>query len=164
VSLINRLLISVLVLQSPLCAQEMGVVSFYSPTFPVKDQLKTSVSPITHIPLRGKLFDGDRRVADFTPGRFLTLNVPAGVHVFSVGLRHPQSDASLSLVVKAGERSCVRLTEKYLNLIVIPTGFVTGFVEEVNCNDAKKETEGSKAIETKHVATDVLPLLSKSSF
>lgn len=115
------------------------------------------------IPFRGKLFDGDHRLAEVVPGRFVSFNFPAGDHVFSAGLRQLDDKTALHLTVKDGERYCIRLTEKYTNTILTPVSFTEGFLDEVDCQRAAKEAQDAKPIESKHVPNAVRASLSSSN-
>lgn len=141
----------------PACAQT-GTVTFYSINLSAKKQVKTALTPVGRVAFTGWLFDGDKRVAHATRGRFMTFQLPAGTHNFTVpykstgpGKKPCQPKDCLHLDIESGRHYCVRLSAEDVNPIVVPIMFLDSRIEQVSCPDAFQEAGDYKRIDLKRV-------------
>ena len=109
------------------CAGQTGSVTFYSIDLSVKQQVKVALAPVRMVAFTGWLFDGDKKLAHATRGRFMTFEVSAGPHLFTVPYKAKPPDPKdcgpqdcLHLDVESGHRYCVRLSAKDVNAVVVP--------------------------------------------
>jgi hypothetical protein len=94
---------------------QTGTVTFYSINLSAKKQIKTALAPVGTVPFTGWLFDGDKRLAHATRGRFMSFQLPAGSHDFTVpykskgpGRKPCQPTDCLQLEMESGRHYCVR--------------------------------------------------------
>jgi hypothetical protein len=139
-------------------AAQTGTVTFYSIDLSAKKQVKTALAPVGMVPFTGWLFDGDKRLAHASRGRFMSFQLPAGPHDFTVpykskgpGTKPCQPMDCLRLDVESGGHYCVRLSAKDVNPIVVPIMFVDSRIEQVSCRDASQEAGKYKRIDLKRV-------------
>jgi hypothetical protein len=152
---------------------QTGAVTFYSIAVSAKRQVKIALTPTGRVAFTGWLFDGDRRMAHATRGRFMTFHLPTGEHDFTVpyksrgpgkNLKSPPQgrDDLLHLQVESGGHYCVRLSAKDVNPIVVPIMFVESKIERVSCQEAFQEAGTYKRIDLKRVDPAVLPEFDNS--
>jgi hypothetical protein len=137
---------------------QTGTVTFYSINLSAKKQIKTALAPVGTVPFTGWLFDGDKRLAHATRGRFMSFQLPAGSHDFTVpykskgpGRKPCQPTDCLQLEVESGRHYCVRLSAKDVNPIIVPIMFVDSRIEQVSCHEASQEAAKYKRIDLKRV-------------
>jgi hypothetical protein len=65
-------------------AAQNGTVTFYSIDLSVKKQVETALAPVGTVAFTGWLFDGSKRLARASRGRFMSFQLPAGPHDFTV--------------------------------------------------------------------------------
>jgi hypothetical protein len=150
-------------------AAQTGTVTFYSINLSSKKQVKTAVTPVGTVPFTGWLFDGDKRLVHASRGRFMSFQLPAGPHDFTVpykskgaGKKPCQPMDCLHLDVESGRHYCVRLSAKDVNPIVVPIMFVDSRIEQVSCQDASQEAGKYKRIDLKRVEPAVRSALDAS--
>ncbi len=151
------------------CAAQTGTVTFYSIDLSVGKQIKTALTPVGTVAFTGWLFDGDKKMVHAARGRFMTFQLPAGLHVFTVpwkskgpGKKPCMPRDCLRLDVAGGNRYCVRLSAKDVNTIVAPLMFLDSRIEEVPCQEALQEAGKYKRIDLKRVDPAVQPELDPS--
>jgi hypothetical protein len=151
-------------------AAQTGTVTFYSINLSVKKQVKTALTPVGTVAFTGWLFDGNKRVAHATRGRFMSFQFPAGPHDFWVpykskgpGKEPCQPMGCLHLDVESGRHYCIRLSAKDVNAIVIPLMYVHSRIEQVSCQDASQEAGKYKRIDLKRVEPAILSALDASA-
>lgn len=146
------------------CLAQTGTVTFYSANFPVKDQLKVAVTVKGTMPFTGWVFDAREALAHFQTGHFISLRLPSGLHSFSVSYtaKQPGKTQLIQLNIESGHNYCVRLSQKYVNMIVLPVGHVRGFIEAVSCKQAFREAGDSKPLEIKRVKKSAQGMLDTS--
>jgi len=152
----------------PSCAQN-GTVTFYSINLSAKKQVKIALTPVGTVPFTGWLFDGDRKLAHATRGRFMSVQLPAGPHDFTVpykskgpGKKPCQPMDCLHLYVESGRHYCVRLSAKDMNPIIVPIVFVKSMIEQVSCQEASQEAGKYKRIDLKRVEPGLRSALDAS--
>jgi len=103
----------------------------------------------------GAIFDGQRRIAVIRHGRFLTLHLPLGSHIFSASLsgKHPAANSQLSLELVENGKYFIRAKAESRGVIVIDSP--KGQLDQVNCQIAHQEGEGTHPLEEKHVSSEV---------
>lgn len=151
------------------CAAQTGTVTFYSIDLSVKKQVKVALTPVGTVAFTGWLFDGDKKMAHATRGRFMTFQLSAGPHDFWVpykskgpGKKPCMPMDCLRLDVASDRHYCVRMSAKDVNTIVIPLMFVDSRIEEVPCQQAAQEAGHYKRIDVKRVDPAVQPELDPS--
>ena len=139
-------------------AAQTGTVTFYSIDLPIKAQFKVAFAPVGRVPFTGWLFDGDKRVAHATRGRFMSFELSTGLHEFTVpykstgpGKKPCKSTDCVHLDVESGGHYCFRLSAKDVNVIVVPFMFLDSRIEQVSCQDAFQEAGKYKRIDLKRV-------------
>jgi hypothetical protein len=137
---------------------QTGTVTFYSIDLSAAKQVQTALSPVGTVAFTGWLFDNSKRVAHATRGRFMTFQLPAGLHNFSVpykskgpGKKPCQPMDCLHLDVESGKKYCVRLSAKDVNPIVVPIMFLDSRIEQVSCGVASQEAGKYKRIDLERV-------------
>lgn len=141
-----RFLILALALNST-CPAQTGKVTFYCDGDTVKDSLKRGVEPVGRGPFPGWLYDGNERLAHFEAGRFITLRIEPGPHLFSAsGSSKNPASRVLPLVITSGSNYCVRLSAQYENWIVLPLYSYQGRIEQVACDQAIKQAGKTKPL------------------
>ena len=154
-SLLLAAAIATLIL-APYSVAQTGTVAIYSASFPAKDQAKVLLSPKSHAPYLGAVFDGDIKLASLSAGHFLALNVSAGQHNFTIkdqGRYATQS--SVSVNVQPGQLYCLRTKISTVNVYVIPTISPRKSIEEVNCQQALQESLNSRPVEMKRIEVTI---------
>jgi len=107
----------------------------------------------SHPPFCGFVFDGDRRLGLMQGGRFMTVHVPAGPHIFaraSIGSsRRPATRATLTLTAEAGRQYFVQLaqTDKGFSFVQLPFQRL----DRVDCETARKEASRARPVGPKRV-------------
>jgi hypothetical protein len=133
------------------CAAQTGTVTFYSYASNAKQQVEAVAVPAT-LTFPGWLYDGNRRMAHSSRGRFMTFRVPAGEHDFRISFNSKKpGKTSLHLIVEDGKHYCVRLSMKNLTPLVVPIGVFDLKIEEVLCTLAIQEAGAYKPIDLKRV-------------
>lgn len=137
---------------------QTGTVTFYSINLSAKKQIKTAFTPAGTVGYTGWLFDGDKRLAHATRGRFMTFQWSAGSHEFTVpytskgtGKKACPPMGCLHLNVESGGHYCVRLSARDFNAIVVPIMLVCGRIEQISCQDAFQEAGAYRQIDLKRV-------------
>ncbi len=148
------------VLSCQQAAAQKAAVTFYSPPDPFSHQLKEGATWWGTSPLRGYVFDGDRQLAHFVAGKFITFELPTGQHLFSGTIRkdHPNENHPLVIEAKDGDHYFVRLTMRWKGNILY---VVNPQLETVDCSTAIKENAGSHALELKHISKDAQTLIAQ---
>jgi hypothetical protein len=148
---------------------QTGAVTFYSISLSAGAQVKTALTLVGTVPFTGWLFDGGKRLAHATRGRFMTFQLPAGPHDFTVpysskgpGKIPCQPMDCLHLNVESGGHYCVRLSARDVNPIVVPIAFLDSRIEQVSCGDAFQEAGKYKRIDEKRVENAPRPALDAS--
>jgi hypothetical protein len=82
----------------------------------------------------------------------MTFHLSPGVHSFTVPW-HSKRPGKEPLVidVKAGGRYCIRLAPKMTNFEVIPLNYSNSQIDEVPCQQARREAERLNPIEIKRL-------------
>ena len=146
-------------------AAQTGTVTFYSYALTPKQQAKAAVVPVGTTSFTGWLYDGDRRMAHASRGRFMTFQLATGGHDFFTSYKSNRpGKTSLHLDVESGGHYCVRLSAKYVS----PTpglliAFVDSKIEQISCQQAVQEAGDYKQIHPKRVETAVRAELDTSS-
>jgi hypothetical protein len=104
----------------------------------------------------GWLFDGDKRIAHWSRGRFMTLRLAVGGHDFSVPYksRGPEKTA-LHLDIENGRHYCVRLSARVLSPVLVPVAIVDSRIEALPCQKAVEETGRFKPLDLKRIEAAV---------
>jgi hypothetical protein len=142
---------------------QTGTVTFYSIGGSFSQGLKASVVP-TNVSFTGWLFDGPQRLAHSSAARFVTFNLAAGEHSFTVPYKAggPGKDPILRLQVESGEHYCVRLSALFQSWILLPTGTIDSRIEQVSCQEAFRQAAKYKQIDLKRIDPAVRKELSDS--
>jgi hypothetical protein len=135
-----------------------GFVTFYSISLSAKKQVKVALAPTGTVAFTGWLLDGDKKMAHATRGRFMTFQLPQGIHDFGAYYKVgdprtrtcPAVDC-LHLNVESGKHYCVRLSAKDRNAIVVPIMFLDSRIEQVSCQVAFEEAGKYKQTDLKRV-------------
>jgi hypothetical protein len=135
------------------CAAQTGTVTFYSYAPTVKQQFKAMATRVGTGAFTGWLYDGDKKMAHVSRGRFMTFQLVSGGHQFSISYKSKRpSDTSLHLDVEPGRHYCVRLSAKFVGLDPgALVGIVNGKIEQMACSQAVQEAGDYKRIELKRV-------------
>jgi hypothetical protein len=148
---------------------QSGTVTFYSIELSAKKQVAVALTPVGTVPFTGWLCDGDKRMVHATRGRFMSFQLPAGPHDFTVpykskgpGQKPCRPRDCLRLEVESGRHYCVRLSARDVNPIVVPIGFVDSQIEQVSCRDASQEAGKYRRIDLKRVEPALRPVLDAS--
>ena len=96
------------------CVAQTGTVTFYSYASTAKQQAEAVVVPAgVTLTFPGWLYDGNKKMAHSSRGRFMTFRVPAGQHDFQISFNSKKpGKTSLHLIVEGGKHYCVRLSMK----------------------------------------------------
>lgn len=123
-------------------------VTFYSNASILKIELPYS----KHAFFYGEIFDGQTKIATMRHGRFLTLHLSPGAHVFSASFsgRHPAKNSQLSLNLVVGQSYFIRAEGEYKNFVYFELG--KGRLDEVSCATAHAEAGDTKPLKEKHIA------------
>lgn len=147
------------------CAAQTGTVTFYSYALTPKQQAKAAVVPVGTTSFTGWLYDGNKRMAHASRGRFITFQLAAGGHDFVTSYKSNRpGKTSLHLDIESGGHYCVRLSARYVS----PTpglliAFVDSKIEQISCQQAVQEADGYKRIDLKRVDPAVQAELDTSS-
>jgi hypothetical protein len=142
-----RFLVLALALTST-CLAQTGKVTFYSDALPVKDAIRVGVVPAGKAPFPGWLYDGNQRLAHFSVGRFITLRLEPGTHLFSASSSSKKpASRGLQLEISSGGNYCVRLSSQYVNWVVVPVQSYQGRIEQVPCGKAIEEAGKTKPLD-----------------
>ncbi|HTZ56946.1 MAG TPA: hypothetical protein VMB49_02565 [Acidobacteriaceae bacterium] len=133
------------------CLAQTGSVTFYTPANSVKSGVAGLV-PKSQQPFTGWLFDGTQRLGHISPGRFMTLHFDPGAHSFTVAYHSSRAGKEpLVINVENARQYCVRLYAVMTNFELIPYERLNSQIEEIPCQQAKREAVGMKAIDIKRV-------------
>jgi hypothetical protein len=148
---------------------QTGTVTFYSIELSAMKQVRVALTPVGTVPFNGWLFDGDKRLVHATRGRFMSFQLPAGPHDFTVpykskgpGQKPCRPMDCLRLDVESGRHYCVRLSARDVNPVVVPIGIVNSKIEQVSCQDASQEARKYKRIDLNRVEPALRPVLDAS--
>src|SRR5665213_2104236 len=135
------------------CAAQTGVVTCYSYASGVKQQIKAVTTRVATSTFTGWLWDGDKKMAHASRGRFMTFQLLPGGHEFSVSYKSNRpGDNPLHLGIEPGGHYCVRLSAK---AVALDPGavfaIVHGKIEQIACSLAVKEAGSYERIEIKRV-------------
>jgi hypothetical protein len=137
-----------------------ATVTFYTP-FATPSHLMGQFTGLGKTaPALGRIYDGERILAQIVPNRFVTFLLPAGQHTFSAIAqvpRHPDKDHIISVELKAGEHYFFRLTNRN-KAFLIETDLAT-----VDCPTATKESTKSLPLDPKDVQEEMRSQLSPTS-
>lgn len=147
------------------CPAQTGTVTFYSIALSAKQEIRDAVMPVGTAPYTGWLFDGDQRMAHAQRGRFMTFQLAAGEHQFTVPYHsNGLGKTTLHLKIEDGDHYCIRLSAKYLSgspfLPVV--ALLDSQIDLVTCQQALKEAGSYKPIEVKRVDPAVRKELESS--
>ena len=155
------LLLAFLLLPCPRSAfAQNATVTFYTP-FVTPSRLMGQFTGLgKSAPALGRIYDGDRTLAQIVPNRFVTFLLPAGQHTFS-GMaqvpRRPDKKHMVTVELKAGEKYFFRLTNTN-KAFTIETDLAA-----VDCATAATESTKSLPLDPKNVSEDVRSLLSPAN-
>jgi hypothetical protein len=150
--------LSILLLAFSLSANAQTVTFYTRDGSPTHSALKAGITfgaPGTD-PFRGWIFDGNRRLARLGNGRFLTLRVTPGEHVFgasSASNKKPQEDATIPIVIEPGKRYFIRLATRRKGFLTVM--IFKAIAEQVECKSARQDASGNEALKAKLVEKDV---------
>jgi hypothetical protein len=147
------------------CAAQTGTVTFYSYATTVKQQVEAAVVPAGGtLSFGGWLYDGNRKMAHASRGRFLTFQASEGEHDFRISFNSKKpGKTSLHLMIEGGKHYCVRLSAKNLTPLVVPIAVLDLKIEQVSCTQAIQEASAYKRIDLKRVEPAVRADLDASS-
>lgn len=147
------------------CAAQTGTVTFYSYAPPVKQALKTIVTRVGTGTFAGWLYDGDKKMAHASRGRFMSFQLVSGGHEFSISYKsNGPSHTLLHLDIEPGGHYCVRLSAKVVALDPgAVVGVVKGKIEQIGCSQAAQEAGDYRPIELKRVDSAFRAELDASS-
>ncbi|HYL78517.1 MAG TPA: hypothetical protein VEU96_30270 [Bryobacteraceae bacterium] len=147
------------------CAAQTGTVTFYSYALTPKQQAKAAVVPVGTASFTGWLYDGNKKMAHASRGRFMTFQLAAGGHDFVTSHKSNRPGKnSLHLDIESGGHYCVRLSARYVS----PTpglliAFVESKIDQISCQQAVQEAGDYKRIDLKRVEPAVQAELDTSS-
>jgi hypothetical protein len=137
-----------------------ATVTFYTP-FATPSHLMGQFTGLgKSAPALGRIYDGERILAQIVPNRFVTFLLPAGQHTFSAIAqvpRHPDKDHIIPVELKAGEHYFFRLTNRNKALLIETE------LAAVDCATATKESTKSQPLDPKDVQEEMRSLLSPMS-
>jgi hypothetical protein len=147
------------------CAAQSGTVTFYSYALRPKQQLRAAVVPVGTTSFAGWLYDGNKKMAHASAGRFMTFQLEVGRHEFFASNKSKDpGKTSLHLDIESGGRYCVRLSAKYVSSApVLLIAFLDSKIEQTPCQQAVQEADGYKRIDFKRVEPAVQAELDTSS-
>jgi hypothetical protein len=138
-------------LSTTCCLAQTGTVTFYTPGNSVKSAT-AGLLPRSRQPFTGWLFDGPQRLAHVSPGRFMTFHLDPGAHSFTVPWHSTRPGKDRLLIhVEGGGQYCVRLYAKMTNFEVIPYERLNSQIEQVSCEQARREAAQMKPIDIQRV-------------
>ena len=112
----------------------------------------------------GLIFDDKHRLANITPGHFITFDLAPGPHIFSANYwvgQNPKGGAHLKVDLVANQHYYIGTYFKTTSLLIISTPRI----EQSTCQDAQKDAASAKPLESKHLEQEGIPLaLSETSF
>lgn len=147
----------------PSALAETGTVTFYTPGNSVKSAT-AGLLPRSRQPFTGWLFDGTQRLVHVSPGRFMTFHLDPGAHSFTVPWHSTRPGKDQLLInVEGGGQYCVRLYAKMTNFEVIPYERLNSQIEQVSCEQARREAAQMKPIDIKRVDPAVRPQLDAAT-
>jgi hypothetical protein len=133
------------------CAAQTGTVTFYSYATTVKEQVESAPGGGT-LSFVGWLYDGTRKMAHTSRGRFMTFKVSEGEHNFGITFSSKKpGKTSLPLMVESGKHYCVRLSAKNLTPLLVPIAVLDLKIQQVSCTQAVQEASTYKRIDLKRV-------------
>lgn len=127
-------------------AQE-AEVTFYS-----NASVLSGALPYTrHAAFYGAIFDGSNRLAVITHGRFLTLRLAPGRHIFSASFsrKHPAKNSQLILNLSPGKQYYIRADAEYKGVVLV---LMKGRLAQVSCQLAHQEAGATKPLQQKRIA------------
>jgi hypothetical protein len=158
---LHFLLPAILLLPCPWLADAQdATVTFYTPFVTSSHLMGQFTGLEKSAPALGRIYDGERTLAQIVPNRFVTFLLPAGQHAFAAMAqvpRHPDKNHTIPLELKAGEHYFFRLTNRN-KAFSIETN-----LEAVDCATAAKESTKSEPLDRKDVQEDVRGLLSPAN-
>jgi hypothetical protein len=139
------------ILSAASCLAQTGAVALYTQGNSAKS-VAAGVLPSSQQPFTGWLFDGPQRLAHVRPGRFMIFHLNPGEHSFTVPWHStgPGKD-KLVVNVEGGGQYCVRLYAKMTNFEVIPFVRLNSQIEEVPCQQARRDAAHMKPIKIRQV-------------
>lgn len=146
------------------CVAQTGTVTFYSYAPSVKQQFKAIATRHSTGAFTGWLYDGEKRMARASRGRFMTFQLPSGGHEFSISYKSSRpSDTHLHLEIESGGSYCIRLSAKFIALDPgAVVGVVKGKIDQIPCSQALQEAGDYKRIDLKRVDSAFLANLGVS--
>jgi hypothetical protein len=153
-NVVTKCLTALLLLVNAALAQE-ATVTFYSTGSALKAAIRSGVTfgyPGT-VPFTGYLFDGDHRLCLIEPGRFMTVTMEAGSHVFSPSSlwkgKHPSEKVRIAVTLEPGKHYFVRLSQNNKGFYVVQIPFQ--HITEVDCGASRQEASSTEPIKAKRV-------------
>ena len=140
-----------------LAVAQSASVTFYTPFVTPSHLVGQFTGLGKTAPALGRIYDGDRTLAQIVPNRFVTLMLPAGQHIFSAMAqvpRRPDKEHMVTVELKAGEHYFFRLTNRNKTFLIETD------LAAVDCATATKESTKSLPLDPKDVSEDMRGLLS----
>jgi hypothetical protein len=136
-------------------AQQDAEVTFYSGG----SYWVTGLPGDKHGNFFGAIFDGQERIAVLRRGRFFTMHMRPGQHVFSGSLsgKHPAKNSQLALDLLENGQYFIRAESDARGIGVVDS--TKGILTPVSCQIAEQETVGKKPLEAKHVSKNAMSRL-----
>lgn len=148
-------------LSDSLASAQGAAVTIYTPYRTATQQLAEDSGWSKSQPAWGRVFDGEQELATMRTNRFVTFQIPAGLHVFSARFdiqHHAGRKNTLNLDLKEGARYYLRFTATAKDLVTIELD-----LKETECAVAAQESEKSHPLEEKYVPAEVRRLLLKQA-
>jgi hypothetical protein len=144
-----------------LASAQGAAVTIYTPYRTAAQQLAEYSGLSNSQPAWGRIFDGEQELAKMRTSRFVTFQIPAGVHVFSARFdiqHHAGKKNTLNLDLKEGGHYYLRFTAIAKDLVTIELD-----LKETECAVAAHESEKSRPLEEKYVPVQARSLLLKQA-
>jgi hypothetical protein len=155
------LVLALLLLSCPLLTfAQAATVTFYTPFVTPSHLVGQFTGLGKTAPALGRIYDGDRTLAQIVPNRFVTFLLPAGQHTFSAMAqvpRRPDKEHMVTVELKAGEHYFFRLTNRNRTFLIETD------LAAVDCATAVKESMKSLPLDPKDVSEDMRSLLSPAN-
>jgi hypothetical protein len=133
------------------CFAQTGTIICYTSGNSVKGAA-AALLPKSEQPYTGWLFDGTQRLAHMRPGRFITFHFKPGEHVVTVPwhANGPGKDR-LAVNLEDGGQHCIRLSADVTNYELVPLATKNSQMNEVSCEQARREVAHMKPIDIDRV-------------
>jgi hypothetical protein len=148
-------------LSGRLASAQGAAVTIYTPYRTATQQLAEDSGWSKSQPAWGRVFDGEQELATMRTSRFVTFQIPAGLHVFSARFdiqHHAGKKNTLNLDMKEGARYYLRFTSTAKDIVTTELD-----LKETECAVAVHESEKSRPLEVKYVPAEARRLLLKQA-